>query len=143
MGYTRNVVLCMTADAEKKFSKLLDNSKVFTKQEIHAEMLNLIEEAEKYRDTDTKELLYHWGQVKWYNGDQFTPGRAHILALEVMIRSLPLDQFKFIVLGEDLSDTTTAGTYASETFSPEIIRKIGFDTPSRVKKIEGENHGIR
>jgi len=142
MGYDRNVVLCMTTDAEKKFSKLIKNSKVFTTTDAYTDMVTLVEQAEKYTDTSKNESLYHWPVVKWYNGDRFTPERAHILVLEMVIRSLPSDQFKFIVLGGDLSDTTIVGTYASETFSPEIIRKIGFNTPSWVKKIEGENHGI-
>lgn len=111
MGYCSQVALCVRT--VHKAAMMADPNVVTC----------LSDADETLEDEDG--MLYHWDSVKWYNGS------VDVDALMGFLHNIDdSDDFLFIRLGEDDSDTDIEGGWWDNPFDMGYARRIEFCNPS-------------
>ena len=118
MGYRSDVGIMVNEKHLKEFSKVIEP---------------LIESADEIFENDrnvVKGVYFEW--IKW--DEYFDP---EIMAIEEFIKSLPYDDYGFIVIGEDNSDIKVEGL--PQKYGLRFIRKIEIDCQIVINGKELEN----
>ncbi|MBR5574340.1 MAG: hypothetical protein IKW35_07600 [Paludibacteraceae bacterium] len=109
MGYYSDVALVLDANAVKSFDKFIEEDN---------DLKSLLDIATITREKEGCRM-YVWVDIKWY-------GRNEISLLEDWLENIKESQFVFHIIGEDLEDVCTDGTFWCNPFECQIIRRIEF-----------------
>lgn len=109
MGYYSDVALVLSPVAVKAFDEFIEED-----NDLKAllDIANFTKDKEGCR-------IYVWNDIKWY-------GRNEISLLEDWLENVKGSQFIFHIIGEDLEDVCTDGTFWNNPFECQIIRRIEF-----------------
>ena len=94
------------------------------------EVASLLKYGELHTDPTTKDMLWYWDSIKWYESD---PGVRETYRLLEENPSEDEDfepNWYFIRIGEEYDDVETRGDYYENPFGTTVWRSIGFDRPS-------------
>ena len=115
--YNRKILVIITSEA---FIKLLLDIKNTKDIEIAKEVNKIIKKAKKIVDNNTKDILLYWEGYK-YN---YIKGAMFLTSF---FNDLNYEEYKLIILGDDLDDIEENGHLYNAKFNPHIIRKINFN----------------
>ena len=123
MGYYSEVAFCLNKEAHDKMLAALEAQDEVIKPQV----LALLEEARKLNyDGD---ILYHWGDVKWYNSYPCVGFIEKFLDELTDDYDIP-EQYKLMRVGEELRDNEERGSYDDNPFDAQVGRSIIFNVLS-------------
>jgi len=127
MGYYSDVGLALTDTGVRELHKHLASMEFDPK--VRQEILDFLGYADQhYTDTDTGAQVWYWKNLKWYTCDpKYYP---EIDFMENLLSDLDEDNFRFIRIGEDYSDTEVRGYFTENSFDLELAREITIRTPN-------------
>jgi len=127
MGYHSEVALAIRVDHEKDMLADQDIAAVLSWADT------------SLRSKDGSCLLFHWGCIKWYDDTDHQIGAL----MRFLANINDSEDFIFIRLGEDDSDTDIRGGWYDNPFEMEAVRRIEFTNTSapsaRIVDLKGLN----
>jgi len=118
MGYRSDVAIALTKEANSKLYSEMSNIK---NKELKEIVENLLKQGYKATSKNNGEVLYLFESTKWYYELYDETEYIHNT-----IRKLPLKQYLYIIMGEDLCDTHIYGDFYDNSFNLELNRSYTY-----------------
>lgn len=120
MGYRSDVALALSPNGVTAVHATLQDTRL--SEDVRTAFACLLGSAYEHRkDEHTGAACLCWVWIKWY------PEYTGVALMESLLTSLPADDYLFIRLGEDVTDTEIVGDYYNNPFGLDMRRTIVFD----------------
>lgn len=118
MGYYSSVALAL--DKQGK-TALKESIKALPKTEASKSIRQFFRLADYHRTAKGAEVFW-WRDIKWYVGDEHF---AHVSFLAKFLKSLDLEHYRFLRIGEYADDTEEEGGFVEHCpFRMELVREL-------------------
>lgn len=124
MGYRSTVALCLSANGQKQLEQLLQQY-----HDTYPQCTNIstfIDQSEIRKDETPGDIVYLWENTKWYHigGSEL---HCPIVFMTKFINDLNVDDYLFVVLGQDDSDVECSGNHCENSLGMRLRREIVFE----------------
>ena len=120
MGYRSDVALVLSRKGTEKLNATLNDSKI--SDNTRSSLSRLLDNADdKHEDISTGAKIWYWEWIKWY------PEYSDISILEELMSELADEEFRFIRIGEEMTDIEENGSYYNNPFGLDLTIGIVYN----------------